>query len=101
MARNVTMAFDDGIIEGLRIYAAEHKTTVNALFRKHAEQLLAESERSRKAREWMVAKGRENMKRDEERAAARVEGGEAEETGWRWNREDCYTGRRFEWPRQS
>lgn len=101
MAKNVTMAFDDDVLAALRIYAAERKTTVNAIFRTYADELLAESERSRKAREWMVAKVRENIKRDEERAAARARGEVIEESTWRWNREDCYSGRRFEWPRES
>lgn len=98
---NVTLAMNDDTLAQLRIYAAERRTTVNALFRKYADDLLAEGERSRKARQWMVEKGRENVKRDEERAAARARGEPVEESTWRWNREDCYTGRRFEWPRQS
>jgi hypothetical protein len=98
---NLTLAMKDETLAQLRVYAAERRTTVNALFRKYADDLLAESDRSRKARQWMVEKGRENMKRDEERAAARARGEQIEESTWRWNREDCYTGRRFEWPRQS
>jgi len=96
MARNVTMAFDDELIDGLRVYAAEHKTTVNALFRKHAEDLLGMQQRRKEAREWMVLKIKENIARDKERAAARARGEPVEEETWRWNREDCYTGPRFD-----
>lgn len=95
---NLTLAIDDEKLARLRIYAAEHKTTVNALFRKYVEQLLGESERSRQAREWMVAKGRENIKRDEERAAARARGEDVgPESTWRWSREESYAER--QWPK--
>ncbi|MBA4052055.1 MAG: hypothetical protein C0472_09315 [Erythrobacter sp.] len=98
MTKNLTMAFDDELLDALRVYAAERKTTVNALFRKHAESLLAESERSRAARAWMVAKARENMRRDEEREAARARGEDVgPDSTWRWSREETYAER--QWPR--
>lgn len=95
---NLTLAIPDEQLAKLRIYAAEKRTSVNALFRKHVEDLLTESERSRAAREWMVAKGRENLKRDEERAAARARGEDVgPESTWRWSREETYAER--QWPK--
>jgi hypothetical protein len=95
---NVTLAIPDEQLARLRVYAAEKRTTLNALFRKHAEELLAESERSRAAREWMVAKGRENMRRDEEREAARARGEDVgPDSTWRWSREETYAER--QWPK--
>jgi hypothetical protein len=101
MTKNLTLAFDEETLARLRIHAAQNKTTVNALFRKHADDLLDGDERRRKAREWMVAKGRENQANDEARAAARARGEMVEEETWRWSREDTYSGPRFEWPRKA
>lgn len=99
MTRNVTMAFDEELLDGLRIYAAENKTTVNALFRKHAQELLGLQKRRKEAREWMHRKGLENIARDEARAAARARGEDVgpEET-WHWSREETYAER--QWPRE-
>ncbi|MDR2856589.1 MAG: hypothetical protein LBV50_01935 [Novosphingobium sp.] len=98
MTRNVTMAFPDDVLDGLRIYAAERKTTVNALFRAHANELLGLEKRRKEAREWMHRKALENIARDEARAAARARGEDAgsEET-WRWSREETYADR--QWPK--
>jgi hypothetical protein len=95
MTRNVTMAFEDDVLDGLRVYAAERKTTVNALFRAHAKELLGLEDRRKAAREWMHQKGLENIARDAERAAS----GEAEAEGetWRWSREETYAER--QWPK--
>lgn len=94
--KNVTLALEEEKLARLRVYAAQHRTTVNSLFRKHTDDLLDGDERRKKAREWMVAKTRENIARDEARAAARARGEEIDEETWRWNREDCYTGPRFD-----
>jgi hypothetical protein len=98
MTRNVTMAFDDEVLDGLRVYAAEKKTTVNAIFRAHANDLLGLEKRRKEAREWMHQKVQENMARDEEFAAARARGEDVgpEET-WRWSREETYADR--QWPK--
>jgi hypothetical protein len=96
MAKNVTLAFDEEKLAQLRVLAAKRRTTVNALLRKHVDELLDGDERRRKAREWMVAKTRENIARDAERAAARARGEDVDEETWRWNREDSYTGPRFD-----
>jgi hypothetical protein len=98
MTRNVTMAFDEDLLAGLRIYAAQNKTTVNAIFRAHAEELLNLQKRRQEARDWMAAKGRENIARDEARAAAKARGEDVgpDET-WRWSREETYAER--QWPK--
>ena len=93
---NLTLAIDDDMLARLRVYAAERRTTVNALFRKHAGELLDGDERRRAAREWMVAKGKENMAHDEARAAARGAGEAVQEETWRWSRSDTYSAPRFE-----
>jgi dsDNA-binding SOS-regulon protein len=93
---NVTLSMGDEQLTRLRVYAAQNRTTVNAIFRKHADDLLDGDERRKKAREWMVSKIKENIARDEERAAARARGEDIDEETWRWNREDCYTGSRFD-----
>ena len=93
---NLTLAIDDEQLSRLRVYAAEKRTTVNALFRKHADDLLDGAERRRKAREWMVAEGRKNQASDEALAAARARGEAVEEETWRWSREETYSGPRFD-----
>ena len=99
MTKNVTMAFDDDMLVRLRVHAAQNKTTVNALFRKHAEELLGCDERRRAAREWMHQKGLENMANDAARAAARAHGDIVEEETWRWSREETYAER--QWPKRA
>ncbi len=101
MAKNITLAFDDEKLAQLRILAAKERTTVNALLRKHVDELLDIDERRKKAREWMVAKARENLARDAERSLARKSGQTVSEETWRWSREETYSGPRFEWPRKS
>jgi plasmid stability protein len=95
MTKNLTLAVDDDVLARLRVYAAQHRTTVNALFRKHADELLEGADRRKAARDWMVAKTRENIARDAERAAARERGEDLVEETWSWSREATYSGRRF------
>jgi hypothetical protein len=100
MTKNITLALNAETLDRLRVYAAQNRTTVNALFRKHADELLDGAERRRRAREWMVTKARENQANDEARAEARARGDEVEEETWRWSREETYSGPRFDWPRK-
>lgn len=95
MTKNLTLAIDAETLDRLRIYAAENRTTVNALFRKYADELLSGAERRRQARQWMVAKARENQANDAARAAARARGEPVEEETWRWSRDETYSGPRF------
>lgn len=95
--KNVTLAIEDEKLARLRVHAAQHRTSVNALIRQHIDELLDGDERRKAAREWMAAKGRENIARDAERAAARARGEHVEEETWRWSREDTYAER--QWPK--
>lgn len=101
MVKNITLAFDEEKLAQLRILAANERTTVNALLRKHVDELLDIDGRRKKARAWMVAKARQNMARDAERALARDRGEAIAEETWRWSREATYSGPRFDWPRKS
>jgi hypothetical protein len=84
--KNITLAVDETILASYRILAAEQRTSVNALIRKHMEEATGLAERRRQARAWMASKGAENAQNDD------LQGRD----GWRWNREDCYTGPRFD-----
>jgi hypothetical protein len=95
MTRNLTLAMDEEKLARLRVYAAQNRTTVNALIRKQVDELLDGDDRRRKAREWMVAQARKNMENDTKTSA----NDEGAEESWRWSREDTYTGPRFDWPR--
>jgi hypothetical protein len=99
MMANLTLAIDDEKLARFRVHAAQNRTTVNALIRKHVDDVLDGDERREKAREWMIAKTKENIARDQERAAARARGEDVgpEET-WRWSREETYAER--QWPRE-
>lgn len=102
MTRNLTLAVDEQVLANFRVLAAEQRTTVNALIRKHMEEATGVAERRKKAREWMRMKAEENMARDAKRGVAESgSGANAEEKdGWRWSREETYSGPRFEWPRK-
>jgi hypothetical protein len=97
MTKNVTMAFDEEKLARLRVLAAQQRTTVNGLFRKHVDYLLDGDERRQKAREWMRQKAHENMENDAKLAAARARGEVVEEETWRWSREETYAER--QWPK--
>lgn len=47
--KNITLAVEDEILEAARVYAAEHKTTVNALVRGYLSGLTQQRERGRRA----------------------------------------------------
>lgn len=86
MAKNITLAVDEDVLASYRMLAAEQRTSVNALIRRHMEDATSLAEKRRESRAWMAAKGAENMANDD------LTGVE----GWKWNREDCYTGPRFD-----
>ena len=86
MTKNITLAIDEDLLASFRVVAAEKRTSVNALIRDFMEESTGLAERRRQARAWMAAKGAENMANDD------LQG----KDGWRWNREDCYTGPRFD-----
>ena len=96
MTRNLTIAMDDEKLAQLRVYAAEKRTTVNALFRKHTDDLLDGDDRRQASRARIRQLMDENIARDAEKAAARARGEHVEEETWRWSREDTYSGPRFD-----
>ncbi|MBI2718005.1 MAG: CopG family transcriptional regulator [Rhizobiales bacterium] len=48
--KNITLAVDEQVLEAVRLYAAEHKTTVNALVRSELERLAKAEDRVARAR---------------------------------------------------
>lgn len=86
MTKNITLAVDEDLLARFRVLAAERRTSVNALIRQHMEEATGLLEKRREARAWMAAKARENAAQDEPGA----------DGGWRWNREDSYSGPRFD-----
>jgi hypothetical protein len=86
MTKNITLAIDEDLLARFRVLAAKERTSVNALIRQYMEERTSLAEKRRQARAWMAAKAAENAKNDEP-------GGEG---GWRWNREDSYSGPRFD-----
>ncbi|MFN3945871.1 MAG: ribbon-helix-helix protein, CopG family [Allosphingosinicella sp.] len=86
MTKNITLAVDEELLARFRVLAAERRTSVNALIRQHMEEATGLLEKRREARAWMAAKARENGARDEP----------GTDGGWRWNREDSYSGPRFD-----
>jgi hypothetical protein len=86
MTKNITLAVDEEVLAQYRMLAADQRTSVNALIRKHMDDVTGVAERRRQARAWMAAKGTENAKNDDLQGL----------DGWRWNREDCYSGPRFD-----
>jgi hypothetical protein len=92
---NVTLAIPDEQLSKLRVYAAEKRTTVNALFRKHADDLLGQKERREQARARLLELSRQSEAYDEEHPVT-----DDDETR-PFSREQTYAGRRFEWPRES
>ena len=78
MTKNITLDVDEDVLASFRVHAAEQRTSVNALIRKHMADATGLAERRRQARAWMAAKSRENSANDETDA----------KHGWRWSRED-------------
>jgi hypothetical protein len=50
MAKNITLSVDETVLEQVRIYAAERKTSVNALVRDYLDQVAKSSDRTDRAR---------------------------------------------------
>jgi hypothetical protein len=89
MTKNLTLAVEDDLLAEFRLIAAGRRTSVNALIRDYMKAETGASalaERRRNARAWMAAKATENMANDDLKGKA----------GWKWNREDCYSGPRFD-----
>jgi hypothetical protein len=63
MTKNLTLAVDEELLERFRLHAAERKTSVNALLRKHMEETVGLEERRRKAISGMLELGRSTTAR--------------------------------------
>lgn len=63
MTKNLTLAIDEELLERFRLHAAERKTSVNALLRKHMEDTLGLEERRRAAISKMLDLGRKTTSR--------------------------------------
>jgi hypothetical protein len=48
--KNITLAVDEQVLEAVKLYAAEHKTTVNALVRSELERIAKAEDRVARAR---------------------------------------------------
>jgi hypothetical protein len=63
MTKNLTLAIDEQLLERFRLHAAERKTTVNALLRKHMEETVGLEQRRRAAIAGMLDLGRNTAAR--------------------------------------
>jgi hypothetical protein len=63
MTKNLTLAVDEDLLERFRLHAAERKTSVNALLRKHMEEAVGLEERRRNAIAGMLELGRTTQAR--------------------------------------
>ena len=61
--KNITLAIDDEVLEKVRAYAAEQKTTVNAIVRQHLEKLATENDRHAEARRQLLRLARSSRGR--------------------------------------
>ena len=48
--KNITLSVDDEVLDAVKIYAAERKTTVNAIVRAELERIAKAEDRSARAR---------------------------------------------------
>ena len=74
--KNITLAIDDEVLEKVRTYAVEHKTTVNAIVRQHLEKIAGENDKRAEARQQLL--------RLAEASKGRLS------SDYVWNREDLY-----------
>ena len=59
MTKNITLAIDGELLDRFRLHAAQRKTSVNALLRKHMEDSVGLEERRRSAIIQMMKLGQE------------------------------------------
>ena len=90
--KNLTLAIDDDLLASYRLLAAENRTTVNALVRKHMEEATGAAARRKAALDRL----HELSLRSEAFDVANPPAG-SEPAGL--SRAETYTGRRFELPR--
>jgi hypothetical protein len=79
MAKNITLAIDEDVLEKVRVYAAKRQTTVNAMVRDFLTGLADEDRR--------LMETRRKLKALMESSTAEIG------PGYVWNREDAYADR--------
>lgn len=48
--KNITLAVDENVLEGVRVYAAKHNTTVNAIVRQYLTAIAEQEDKTVRAR---------------------------------------------------
>lgn len=81
MTKNLTLAIDEALLHKARVYAAERKTTVNAIVREQLSHLVSDKTEEQKAA----------IARMKERSANRT----TFMTGRTWTRDDIYDERKL------
>ncbi len=74
--KNITLAVADEVLDKVRSYAAEQKTTVNAIVRQYLEKIASENDKR--------AEARRQLRRLAEKSQGRLG------PGFVWNREELY-----------
>jgi hypothetical protein len=79
MMKNLTLAIEDQILDGVRKYAVNNGTTVNAIVREHLTRIVTQEDKAAQARRELV----ELAKNSQARLGP----------DWKWNREELYESR--------
>lgn len=85
--KNITLAVDDNVLDGVRRYAIDHGTTVNGLIRDHFQRIVDQGDRA--------AQARRELAELSDRSTGRLG------PDWKWNRAELYDRpilRRYERP---
>jgi hypothetical protein len=77
--KNLTLAVDDHVLDGVRKYAANHGTTVNAIVREHLTRIATQEDRAAHARRELVELAKTST----------LDLG----PDWKWSREATYDSR--------
>lgn len=81
MAKNITLAIDEDVLDKVRVHAARRQTTVNGMVREYLSRVANEDE-------WL-SETRMELKRLMDNSTGRLG------PGYQWNREDTYADRVF------
>lgn len=81
MAKNITLAIDEDVLDKVRVHAARRQTTVNGMVREYLSRIANEDE-------WL-AETRREMKALMDNSSGRLE------PGYKWSREETYEDRMF------
>ena len=77
--KNITLAIDEGVLDQVRVYAAQHKTTVNGLVREFLQTLVPDETR--------LASVQSRLKDLMDNSTGRMS------SAYVWNREELYEER--------